>query len=108
MKDDIEGAEIQGQVTVMIENDIAYVYFQMNDGYPMSKISLYFSGAKPESGVPCSYTYNTEFTDPDGTAAPTLNHMYTINDLSQLLGTKADDESKLNPLWIITYVDFCE
>jgi hypothetical protein len=107
MKDDIEGAEIQGQVTVMIENNIAYVYFQMNDGYPMNKVSLYFSSTKPESGVPCSYTYNTEFTNPDGTWAPTLNYMYTITDLSQLLGTTADDENKLNPIWIIAYTDFC-
>ena len=107
MKDDIEGSEIQGQVTVMIENDIAYVYFQMNDGKPMNKTSLYFSNVKPESGIPCSYTYNTEFTNPDGTWAPTLSHIYTINDLSQLLGTSSDDGNKLNPLWIIAFVDFC-
>ena len=114
MKDDIEGAEILGQVTVMIDNDIAYVYFQMNDGYPMNKTSLYFSSTKPGSGVPCSYTYNTEFTNSDGTWAPVLTYMYTINDLSQLLGTATtsnDDDggnSKLNPFWIIAYTDFCE
>jgi hypothetical protein len=112
-KDDDESAEILGQVTVMIDNDIAYVYFQMNDGYPMNKTGLYFSSTRPESGVPCDYTYNTEFTNPDGTWAPVLTYMYTINDLSQMLGTTStgdddNDDQKLNPFWIIAYTDFFE
>lgn len=100
---DAEAAPIIGQVTVMISNDIAYVYFQMNDGYPMNKVSLYFSGTQPESGIPCDYTYQTEFTNPDGTWKPTLSHNYQINDLSLLLGTNGP-----GTLWIIGYVDFCE
>jgi len=114
-KEYIEGAEILGQVTIMIDNDMAHVYFQMNDGYRMNKTSLYISNAKPESGIPCDYTYNTEFTNTDGVLEPILTYTYTINDLSQVLGTSSkssdddDDDSKLNPsIWIIAYADFCE
>lgn len=118
-KDDVESAEILGQVTIMIDNDIAYVYFQMNDGYPMNKTSLYISNTKPVSGIPCEYTYNTEFTNSDGTWAPTLNYLYTIENLSQFLGSSErisdddddDDDNSTNiqnSLWIIAYTDFCE
>jgi len=108
-KEDSETAPIIGQMTVMISGDIAYVYFQMNDGYPMNKVSLYFNGTEPESGIPCGYTYQTDFTNPDGTWKPTLSHNYQIDDLSLLLGAKdSDDGVDVDKFWIIGYVDFCE
>jgi len=103
--DNSESADIIGQVTVMIDNDIAYVYFQMNDGYPMNKTSLYFSHALPESGIPCSYTYNTEYTDAEGTWIPTLTDTYVIENVSEIL-TKSDENN--DKLYLIAYTDFCK
>jgi len=98
---------IIGQVTVMIDNDIAYVYFQMNDGFPMKKTSIYFSSILPESGIPCSYTYNTEYTDAQGTWVPTLTDTYVIENLSEIMIQSGSDNSD-KKLYITTYVDFCE
>ena len=111
-QDDSESAAIIGQVTVMIDNEFAYVYFQMNDGYPMSKTSLYFSHALPESGVPCNYTYNREYTNSDGTWKPTLTDTYVIENVSEILaksGETIDDPNNTDKkLYIIAYADFCE
>ena len=111
-QDDSESAAIIGQVTVMIDNDIAYVYFQMNDGYPMNKTSLYFSHALPESGVPCNYTYNREYTNSDGAWKPTLTDTYVIENVSEILARSGETNDDINnndkKLYIIAYADFCE
>jgi hypothetical protein len=104
-QDDSESAAIIGQVTVMIDNDIAYVYYQMNDGYPMNKISIYFSHAKLGSGLPCNYTYERTYTNADGTWLPTLTDTYVIENISEIMANGGDD-NKL--LYLAAYVDFCE
>ncbi len=104
-KDDNESAAIIGQVTVMIQNDIAYIYFQMNDGYPMNKTSVYFSHAQPESGIPCNYTYNRTYTNTDGTWKPTLTDTYLIENVSDILSKSTNNDKAL---YLITYTDFCE
>jgi len=98
---DSETAPVVGQVTVMIEGSIAYVYFQMNDGYSLSKTNLYLSPEEPVSGIPCNYNYSREYTNPDGTWKPTLTDTYEVTDLDQ----NRDANGKF---WIIAYADFCE
>ena len=111
-QDDSENAPIIGQVTVMIDNDIAYVYYQMNDGYPMNKISIYFSHAQPISGVPCDYTFERVYTNPDGTGQSTLTDTYMIENVSEIMAKsgEANDTTNTdnNKLYIAAYVDFCE
>jgi hypothetical protein len=117
---DSESAPAAGQATVIIEGDIAYVYFQMNSGYKMSKSSLYFSNKQPTSGIPCDFTYVREYTNPDGTWNPTLMDTYEISNISQLMANNIsntdsrnddddDDNTNVdNKLWIIAYVDYCQ
>lgn len=111
-QDDSESAPIIGQVTVMIVDDIAYVYFQMNDGFPMNKTSLYFSHEMPGSGIPCGYTYNRTYTNPDGTWKPTLTDNYEIENVSEILAksgeTNDDPNNEDKKLYVIAYTDFCE
>jgi hypothetical protein len=111
-QNDSENAPIIGQVTVMIDNDIAYAYYQMNDGYPMNKISIYFSHAQPISGVPCDYTFERVYTNPDGTGQSTLTDTYMIENVSEIMAKsgEANDTTNTdnNKLYIAAYVDFCE
>ncbi len=111
-QDDSESAPIIGQVTVMIDNDIAYVYYQMNDGFLMNKISIYFSHAEPESGIPCNYTFERTYTNPDGTGQPTLTDTYMIENVSEILAKSGDANDPTNnnnkKLYLAAYVDFCE
>ena len=109
---DSENAPVIGQVTVMIENDIAYIYYQMKDGYPMNKISIYFSHAKPESGIPCNFAYERIYTNPDGTWLPTLTDTYMIENVSEIMAKSGDANDPANnnnkKLYLAAYVDFCE
>jgi hypothetical protein len=111
-QEDSESASTIGQVTVMIDNDIAYVYYQMNDGYPMNKISIYFSHAEPDSGIPCNYTFERTYTNPDGTWQPTLTDTYMIENVSEILAKSGDANDPTNnnnkKLYLAAYVDFCE
>jgi hypothetical protein len=93
--DDSESAAIIGQVTVMIDNDIAYVYFQMNDGYPMNTTSVYFSHSQPDSGIPCNYTYNRTYTDTEDEWLPTLTDTYVIENVSEILANSSDSNDVL-------------
>jgi hypothetical protein len=96
----------------MIDNDIAYAYYQMNDGYPMNKISIYFSHAQPISGVPCDYTFERVYTNPDGTGQATLTDTYMIENVSEIMAKSGEDNDTTNTdnnkLYIAAYVDFCE
>jgi len=69
---DEETAPVDGQVTVMIENEYIYVYYQMNDGLSLSKTKLYIGPEPPTSGIPCNYTYERDYRNPDGTLMATM------------------------------------
>jgi hypothetical protein len=99
--DTTETGEIVGQVTVMIEDDIAYVYFQMNNGFQMHKSSLYLSPEIPSSGIPCNYNYIREYIDMDGNWLPTATDTYVIENMNEI-------RAMYGEFFIITYVDFCE
>lgn len=99
--EDSESGEVVGQVTVMIVSNTAYVYFQLNDGYPMYSSRVYLSGEFPASGVPCAYNFSQDYMDVAGNWKPTLTSTHIIEDVTSLLGTNGN-------LKIIAYVDFCE
>jgi hypothetical protein len=99
--EDSETAPVVGQVTVMIEGNYIYIYYQMNDGYPMSKSKVYLSSEEPTSGKPCEYTYERDYTNPDGSVNPMLTDTYEFDNLDQI----RDINQKL---WIVVYADICE
>jgi hypothetical protein len=99
--DDTENGAVIGQVTVMIEGDVAYVYFQMNDGFPMRKTMLYLSAEEPVSGIPCDYNYVKEYIDSYDTWVPARTDTYIIDNINDI----RDSNGKF---WIIAYVEFCE
>lgn len=99
--EDSENAAVIGQVTVMIEGGMAYVYFQMDEAYPMYKSMLYISAEKPGSGIPCTYNLSREYLNTDGTWNPMTTDIYEISNLNDF----RDSNRKFN---IVTYVDFCE
>ena len=99
--EDNENAAVVGQVTVMIEGTMAYVYFQMDEAYPMYKSMLYIGAELPGSGVPCSYNLGREYLNTDGTWNPMTTDIYEISNLNDF----RDTNGKFR---IVTYVDFCE
>jgi hypothetical protein len=98
---DSETAPVVGQVTLMIEDDLVYVYYKMNDNFSLSKTKLYVSADAPVSGLPCNYNYEREYRNPDGTLMSTMTDIYELGELDQIQGTNGK-------FWIIAYVDFCE
>jgi hypothetical protein len=99
--DNTENGIVVGQVTCMIEGDIAYIYYQMDPGYPMKKTMLYLNSEEPVSGIPCEYDYGREYIDADGSWNPILMDTYVIENINEI----RDINGKI---FIIAYVDFCE
>jgi hypothetical protein len=98
---DSENEPVVGQVTVMIEGNYLYVYYNINDGYSLSKTKVYLSPEQPVSGIPCNYTYERDYRNADGTLTTKLTDTYEIADLDQIRATDGK-------FWIIAYADFCE
>jgi hypothetical protein len=98
---DTEAAPVVGQVTVMIEDNIAYVYYQMEQGYSLSKTKLYLGSDVPTSGIPCNFNYERDYRDPEGALVTTITDTYEISDLDQI----RDENGKFR---IIAYADYCE
>jgi hypothetical protein len=93
--EDTETAAIIGQVTIMIENGTAYVYFQINDGLALNKTMLYIGAELPDSGIPCNYNFSREYEN------SILTDNYEISNIDDF----RDSNGKF---YIITYVDYCE
>lgn len=92
---DPDSGIIVGNANVIIEGEKVYVSIMMNENYPLSKTSIYFSDEAPVSGIPCDYNYTKEYANADGTVNPVISELYELT----------DSDGKF---WIIVYTDVCE